>query len=151
MRIRPCLSAAACLLAARPAAGGEPQRWGLRGAHYLDEGPAVAGEIAIRFGERLSLNPNVEHRFTTYSHYTSANADLHVDFPTSGSTLVWAGVGLGLVLDDPKDNDEDPELELATNFLWAVGFRSGSVMPYIEARVVRTNETVFSIGFGLRF
>ncbi len=79
------------------------------------------------------------------------NADLHFDFSTTGSTVFWVGAGLGAALQEPKVSEVDTEVELATNFLWAVGFRSGSVLPYIQGRVVRTHETIFLLGFGLRF
>lgn len=142
--------AAALLLVANAAIGQEAQRWGLRGGQYFSEGPAIGAEYVAHFGH-FSINPNVEQRFSTYANFTSVNADLHFDFSTSGSTVLWLGAGLGAALQEPKVSEVDTEVELAMNFLWAVGFRSGSVLPYIQGRVVRTHETIFSLGFGLRF
>jgi hypothetical protein len=149
--LRPAGVAAALLLVTSPAIGQEAQRWGFRGGEYFSEGPAVGGEYVAHFGPHFSINPNVEQRFSTYANFTSVNADLHFDFSTSGSTVLWIGAGLGAALQEPKVSEVDTEVELATNFLWAVGFRSGSVLPYIQGRVVRTHETIFLLGFGLRF
>ena len=143
--------AAAVLLVASPALCQEPQRWGFRGGQYFSEGPAVGGEFVAHFGPHFSLNPNVEQRFGEYANFTSLNADMHFDFTTSGSTIVWIGAGLGASIQEPKVSEVDTEVELATNFLWAVGFRSGAVLPYIQGRVVHTHETIFLLGFGLRF
>src|SRR5262245_1849970 len=139
------------LAVAAPAAAGEGFQGGFRGGQYLGEGPFFGGELVARFGPRFAFNPNLEHRVTTYVHYTALNADFHVDFPASETTLLWVTIGVGAVLEDPKDHDESATVDFGTNFAWAVGFRSGSVMPYLQARVVRTHETVFSLGFGLRF
>jgi hypothetical protein len=144
-------TAAVLLLATRPAMGADGPHWGFRGNEYFSEGPAVAGEYVAHFGPHFSINPNVEQRFSTYANYTSLNADLHFDFTTGGPTVFWVGAGLGAAIQEPKVDELDSEVELATNFLWAVGFRSGSVLPYIQGRVVRTHDTIFSLGFGLRF
>jgi len=143
--------AAALLLATGPAFAEGGPHWGLRGNHYLSEGPSVGAEYVGRFGSRFSINPNVEQRFGEYANFTSVNADLHFDFPTTGSTVVWLGAGLGAAIQEPRVDELKTEVEMATNFVWAVGFRSGSVLPYLQGRVVRTHETLFSLGFGLRF
>jgi hypothetical protein len=149
--LRAASAAAAFLLATGPAVSGDDPHWGFRGNQYFSEGPAVGGEYVAHFGPHFSLNPNLEQRFSTYANFTSVNADLHFDFTTGGSTVFWVGAGLGAAVQEPKVDELDTEVELATNFLWAVGFRSGSVLPYIQGRVVRTHETIFALGFGLRF
>jgi hypothetical protein len=155
MRLRASLRAAAAagtlLIAAWPVLAEDGTRFGFRGNQYFSEGPAVGGEFVAHFGPHFSVNPNVEQRFSTYANFTSVNADMHFDFVAGGSTVLWVGAGLGAAVQEPKVDELDTEVELATNFLWAVGFRSGSVLPYIQGRVVRTHETIFSVGFGLRF
>lgn len=149
--LRAASAVGALLLATGAAFAEDGPRWGFRGNQYFSEGPAVGAEYVAHFGPRFSINPNVEQRFSTYANFTSLNADLHFDFPTGGPTVLWLGAGLGASVQEPKVDELQAEVEMATNSLWAVGFRSGSVLPYIQGRVVRTHETLFSLGFGLRF
>ncbi len=156
MRIRmACLrvgvaTAASLLPAAVVVADDEGFRMGLRGGQFLDTGPFLGAEMVVPLGSRLSFNPSVEETFAVYSNYTTLNGDLHFDFSTAGTTVFWVGAGVGLSREDFKD-EQSTEYEMATNFLWGVGFRSGAVTPYLQGRVVRTHETSFSLGFGLRF
>lgn len=145
------IAVASCVAAAAPSAAEDGLRWGIRGNHYFSEGPAVGFEYVAHFGPQFSINPSVEQRFSEYANFTTLNADLHFEIPTTGTAVVWLGAGLGVAVQEPKVDEVETEVELATNFLWAVGFRSGRVMPYIQGRVVRTHETIFSLGFGLRF
>ncbi len=141
----------ACLGSAVTARAEEGMWLGLRGGHTLGEGPLIGAELAAALAPHVYFNPNVEEQFATYSNYTSVNADLHTDFAATASTVIWLGAGVGLVREDPKMDGEAAHTDFATNFMWAVGFRSGRVIPYLQGRVVRTDETNFSLAFGLRF
>ena len=146
------VAAALFLLGTTGAARAEDRTmFGVRGGHTLGEGPLIGVEVAAPLAKHLTFNPNAEETFTTYVNYTALNADLHTDFATSSSLVIWLGAGIGVVRADPKMDDDSSHTDFATNFMWAVGFRSGRFIPYLQGRVVRTDETNFTLAFGLRF
>lgn len=139
---------AACLSAPLSADGFKP---GVRVGTYTQVGePFVGGELLIRVAHRVYFNPNVEFVFVNRGSYFTVNGDFHYDFPTRHPTYVWLGGGLGLVaIDPPGSNNSDTSL--AANFLGGVGFRTGSLIPYFQAKVIAKHDTEFSLAFGLRF
>ena len=71
---------------------------------------------------RIYFNPNFEYVLVGDGlNYMTINGDFHYDFPTRGSTFVWAGAGLGLVRvdpDGPDNSDTDPALNLFAGVGW---------------------------------
>jgi hypothetical protein len=99
---------------------------------------------------RFYFNPNLEWVFVEDLSYLTFNADFHYDFPTSGSSFVWAGAGLGLLRVDPEgpnNSDTDPAL----NLLAGIGFRTGGVIPYFQAKLIVNDGNEFVLAFGVRF
>ena len=123
---------------------------GVRFGYYFDaEKPFVGGELLVRMAHRLYFNPNVEYVFVDNGSYLAFNADFHYDFPRR-SAFYWLGGGLGVVTDNP-DGPDNSDTTLAANFLAGVGFRTGSVIPYFQAKAIAKSNAEFSIAFGLRF
>jgi hypothetical protein len=88
--------------------------------------------------------------FVSDTTYLTLNADFHYDFPTRGSTYVWAGAGLGLLHADPEGPDNG-DTGPALNLLAGVGFRTGGVIPYFQAKVIVDGGSEFALAFGIRF
>jgi hypothetical protein len=125
---------------------------GVRGGYYFEVGdPFLGVEVITPVARRIFFNPNLEYVFVGEGlSYLTLNADFHYDFPMRGSNFVWAGAGLGLVRIDPEgpDNgDTDPAL----NLLAGVGFRTGKVIPYFQAKLIVEDDTEFVLAFGVRF
>jgi len=123
---------------------------GVRFGYYFDAAkPFVGGELLVPVAHRLYFNPNVEYVFIDYGSYLTFNADFHYDFP-SHSNYYWLGGGLGVVSINP-DGPDNTDTTLAANFLAGVGFRTGSVIPYFQAKAIAKSNAEFSVAFGLRF
>jgi len=153
MRPNPRLSLVA-LLALAIAGGAAPVSaadFGIRGGYYFDlEEPFLGGELITRVARRIYFNPNVEWVFVENLRYMTFNADFHYDFPTRGSNFVWAGAGLGLLYADPEgpdNSDTDPAL----NLLAGIGFRTGELIPFFQAKLIVNGGSEFVLAFGLRF
>ena len=126
--------------------------FGVRGGYYFDAGdPFLGVELILPVARRIYFNPNFEYVFAgeDLTHLTF-NADFHYDFPTSGSTMVWAGAGLGLVYIDPEGEDNG-DTDPALNLLAGVGFRTGGVVPFFQAKLIVDGGSEFVLAFGVRF
>jgi opacity protein-like surface antigen len=146
------LLGAGLALAVIPSAGAADIDVGLRGGYYFDvDEPFLGAELLMPVvGRRIFFNPNVEYVFVDGLNYLTLNGDFHYDFPTHGSTYVWAGAGLGLVrLDFEGPNNSDTEAAL--NLLAGVGFRARNVIPYFQAKVIAKEDSAFVLAFGVRF
>jgi opacity protein-like surface antigen len=142
------LGALALAGGAAPAAAADV---GVRGGYYFDAGePFLGAELITPVARRIYFNPNLEWVFVENLNYLTVNADFHYDFPTRGSNFVWAGAGLGLLRVDPEgpdNSDTDPAL----NLLAGIGFRTGGVIPYFQAKLIVNGGSEFVLAFGVRF
>jgi hypothetical protein len=142
------LSVPLALTAAAPAVAAD---FGLRGGYYFDTSePFLGAEVIMPVARRIYFNPNVEWVFVEDTTFLTFNADFHYDFPTRGSTFVWAGAGFGLLYADPEGTDNS-DTDPALNLLAGVGFRTGGVIPYFQAKMILNGGSEFAIAFGVRF
>ena len=151
-RIARILLAGACplLLAAAPAAAD----WdlGLRAGYYVDaEAPMVGIEGVTRMGSsKWFFNPNLELAFADHADIAALSGDFHYDFAIDEPIDLWAGGGPSILFRDPDrgDGETDPGL----NLLAGVGFnKGGDVRPYVQGKVVLSDDTEASVAFGVRF
>ena len=123
--------------------------FGVRAGYYTKaEKPFVGAELLVPLSHSVFLDPNVEYVFTEGQTYMTFNADFHYDFPTHGSTYVWAGAGLAVLysnVDGPGSSTD-----VGANFVFGLG-RRGPVVPYVQAKLIAKTDTEFVIGVGLRF
>ncbi len=123
--------------------------FGVRTGFYTDAGePFLGVEFLARVGHRVYFNPNFEYVFSDDPHFMTLNADFHYDFRTRSRAYVWAGAGLGVLYTDPKVGDSKTDLGL--NLLFGVGLK-GEVIPYVQGKVIVSDNSEFVIGFGVRF
>ncbi|NIR51357.1 hypothetical protein GWO43_22480 [candidate division KSB1 bacterium] len=124
---------------------------GVRGGYYTDaEEVFLGGEFLTQLAPRIYLNPNVEYIFVDNATFLTFNGDLHFDFPTAGRNYFWVGGGFALAFFDPEGN-RDSETDAGLNLLFGAGFPTGSVIPYVQAKIILSESEDFVIGFGLRF
>ena len=154
IRVRTCvlgagLAIATCLLA--PPVHADGLRFGLRGGYYTKaEEPFAGAELLVPVAHRLYFNPNVEYVFVNIGSYLTYNADFHYDFAVDRSTFFWLGGGLAVVQINP-DGPNNGSTDAAANFLAGIGFRTGSAIPYFQAKLVAKSGTEFAVAFGVRF
>ncbi len=143
------IAAAALLTVLASAATARADNFGLRAGYYTDaEEPFAGVEFLVGVGNRVYFNPNFEYVFTDDPHYMTFNADFHYDFRTRSRAYVWAGAGLGVLYSNPKVGDANTDIGL--NLLFGLGLK-GEVIPYVQGKVIVSDNTEFVIGFGLRF
>ena len=163
---RSLLGPAAALLAvfalAAPGNADAQIDWGVRGGVYTDvEEGFLGGEILGQIGDtRWFYNPNVEVVFVDPGDLVTANADFHYDLVLGEPVDVWVGGGPALVFRDRGDrrgpgrfrDDGDDETDIGLNAQAGVGFnRGGAIPPYLQGKVLFSDDTEAVIAFGLRF
>ena len=144
------LAALPLICAAAPARA-DDAIFGVRVGYYTDAEEAFVGaEFLARLAPRVYLNPNVEYIFTEGSTYMTFNADFHYDFPSRRSAFFWLGAGLAVIYVDP-DGSASSDTDVGANFLGGVGFKSGSVIPYFQVKLIAKDDTEVALAVGLRF
>ena len=144
------VAAAALLLSVPPPASGET-KFGVRGGYYTDIGePFLGVEVLAPVAHRIYFNPNFEYVFVENLNYWTLNGDFHYDFPTHRPYYVWAGAGVGLLRVDPEGPDNG-DTDVGLNLLAGLGFRTGSVVPYFQGKLILKNGSEFAVAFGIRF
>ncbi|HEY7923962.1 MAG: hypothetical protein ACHP85_04790 [Burkholderiales bacterium] len=140
---------ALALLLASAAPAAARDMFGVRTGFYTDvDEPFIGIEGLFGLGNHVYLNPNFEYVFTEDPHYMTFNADFHYDFPTRSRAYVWAGAGLGVLYKNPEVGDSNTDVGL--NLLFGVGLK-GHVVPYVQGKVIVSEDTAFVLGVGLRF
>jgi hypothetical protein len=124
----------------------------LRLGIYTDASEAFAGGgLLIRLDQsNWFFNPNLEYVFVDRGDLMTLNADFHYDLAREGATDFWLGAGPALIV---RDNDRgDDDTEFGVNLLGGVGFlRSSAVRPFLQAKLILSDESEGVIAFGIRF
>lgn len=113
--------------------------------------PFVGMELLHPVGDgRWWFNPNVEWVFVDRGDLFSLNADVHYDLEVEAAVDVWVGGGLAAIFSDhPRRGSET---DAGINLLGGVAFRrAGPVRPYVQGKIVLSDEIEGVIGFGVRF
>lgn len=129
----------------------------VRGGVYTDlEDAFVGGGVLMQLTREWYFNPNVEWVFVSPGDLWTLNADFHFDFATRGPLSIWAGVGPALVFQDFDDagirgRRSDDETDFGVNLLAGLGMATGEVRPYLQGKVLISDETEAVVALGLRF
>jgi hypothetical protein len=127
-------------------------KFGLRTGVYTDLSDMFIGaEYLTPIGSRVFFNPNIEYVFVSRGNYWTFNFDAHYDFPTYSTVYVWTGGGIGILHFNPEGR-ADANTDMGLNLLFGLGFNTASnVIPYIQGKAIISDNTDFSLGFGVRF
>ena len=125
----------------------------LRLGVYTDASEAfVGGGLLVRLGEgsKWFFNPNLEYVFVDRGDLATLNADFHYDIASDGAVDFWLGAGPALVL---RDNDRgNDDTELGVNLFAGIGFlRSSAVRPFVQGKLLLSDESEGVVAFGIRF
>jgi hypothetical protein len=127
---------------------------GVRAGAYFDaDGFFVGGEILAGFKKRWYFNPNVEYVFGDGADLLSLNFDVHYDLkPSTRDLYVWVGGGLAVIHTDPDNPSIDGDTDPGVNLFMGVGFPfSSGMIFYIQPKAIFSDNSDFSLAFGLRF
>lgn len=128
--------------------------FGVRTGIYTDASEAFVGVDALaQVGGAWFFNPNFEYVFVDDGDLFTLNGDFHYDFPVDGPTYVWAGGGPALIFRDLDDRrrDDDSETDFGLNLLAGVGWKAAGLVPYVQGKVIVSDDTEAVIAFGVRF
>ena len=125
---------------------------GLRVGTYSDVGDIfLGGGFTTPLGQRWFFNPNFEYVFAEHQTYATFNGDFEYSIPDRVRHVsFWAGGGLGIIYDNPE-GPSGSDTHLGLNLMGGVGIQTGSVMPYIQPKIILKENSEFVMGFGVRF
>lgn len=131
-------------VALTPASAQAQVDWGARVGLVLDgTEPLFAVEAIMPISGNFFFNPNVEHVFGD-EDFTSINADVHYDFDAGRrDRFFWVGAGAAAILADDTD--------FGANAFVGYGVDTGSLIPYVQGKVLFADSTEASISLGVRF
>jgi hypothetical protein len=133
--------------------------FGVRGGLYSDaEAGFVGVELLTPITRQWFFNPNFEYVFVDDGDLYTGNLDVHYDFDTGNPFYLWAGAGAAIIRSefDPPPScrfcDSDAQTDFGLNLLGGIGFGKGQALrPYVQGKVILSDETEASIAVGLRF
>lgn len=156
---KPCLGLLAAvlvtsgvLLCSSPAAADVDV--GLRGGYYTDaEAPFVGADVLIQIQDtRWFFNPNFEYVFVDRGDLETINLDVHYDLDTHDKDFyVWLGGGPAIIFRDPGGPHDDNETDVGLDLLGGVGWQLDSVVPYLQAKAILSDQSEFVLAVGVRF
>jgi hypothetical protein len=124
---------------------------GIRAGAYFDlDAFFIGGDILAPVTTRWWFNPNVEFGFGDVDIIT-VNFDFHYDFDVSPDFYVWAGAGPAILYFNP-DGPIESDTDFGVNLFMGFGFRTtGRIIPYIQPKVILSDDSQFALVFGIRF
>lgn len=126
--------------------------FGVRGGLYSDADAAFAGvELLFPVTRSWYFNPNFEYVFVDRGDLYTLNADVHYDLPVSGQSYVWLGGGPALIVRDPNRPGRDRKTDVGLDLLAGIGWKGGSIVPYVQGKVVVADNTEAVLAVGVRF
>lgn len=125
---------------------------GIRTGVYSGAGDIfIGGDILAPLGHSWDIDPNIEYIFARGMTYATFNIDFAYMIPSELRGVdFWAGAGPAFVYTNV--NGPPPgNTRLGVNLLGGIGFHTGSVIPYIQPKIIIKNNSEFVLGFGVRF
>lgn len=126
--------------------------FGIRGGFYDDADSGFVGaDLLMGVSGPWFFNPNFEYVFVDDGSLWTLNGDVHYDFPRQGNVALWAGAGPAVIFRDPGCRRCDDETDFGLNLLGGVGLVRGGVRPYLQGKVILSDDTEAVLAIGLRF
>ncbi|MDX1632254.1 MAG: hypothetical protein R3234_10355 [Thermoanaerobaculia bacterium] len=127
--------------------------FGVRGGVYTDiEEPFAGVELLMPVGaSSWYFNPNAEFVAVSDGDLATVNFDFHYDIPVDAPLYVWAGGGPAVIFRDPPGRRSDDETDVGANLLVGVGWQDLPVVPYVQAKIIVSDETEVVAAVGVRF
>lgn len=129
--------------------------FGLRAGYYTDvEEFFLGAEILTPIGDsrRWFFNPNVEFVFVDPGDLATVNLDVHYDFQTDDDDVyLWAGGGPAVVFRDRGGRRDDDETDPALNLLAGIGWQLEAIVPYVQGKIVLSDDSEAVLAVGVRF
>lgn len=134
--------------------------FGIRGGLYSDAESGFLGiELLTDFTGQWFLNPNLEYVFVDEGTLATLNLDAHYDFRTNAPYYLWLGGGLAVIYEEVdlpprlrRQGVDDSETDIGANLLAGIGFGKGqAIRPYLQGKVILSDETEAVLAVGLRF
>lgn len=146
------LAAVVAILVLPPAPAAQGVDGDLRLGIYSDVGEAfVGGGLLIRLDDSSwFLNPNLEYVFVERGDLITLNADFHYDLASEEAVDFWLGAGPALILRENRFGHD--ETDFGVNLFAGVGFlRDSVVRPFLQGKLVLSDESEGVFAFGIRF
>jgi hypothetical protein len=127
---------------------------GVRAGVYFDaESAFVGGEVEIGLTEDWRFVPNIEYVFVDEASLTTFNFDLQYTIRTDYSVEFWAGGGPAILHFNPENDQFDSDTDIGANIFFGVGFplRDAQILPYVQPKLILSDDVEFSLAFGVRF
>jgi len=129
-------------------------RFGVRAGAYFDaESAFIGGEGLFNvFSDSWYFNPNLEYVFIDNGDLWTLNFDFHYDLPVT-PVYLWVGAGPAIIHRDRDRPIDDGETDFGVNLFMGVGFklRDARIIPYIQPKAILSDNSEFSLAFGVRF
>ena len=130
---------------------------GVRAGSYFDPSKAsIGGELLMNINDERTLffNPNVEYVFLDRADLWTFNFDVHYDvLSASEPVYFWVGAGPAILHRDPDNELLRSDTDFGANIFAGLGFkiRGTPLVPYIQPKYTFSDDSRFSLAFGLRF
>jgi len=150
-RGRALVVALALLAAAAPSAAADPS-FGLHAGVWTDDGDPVVGvEIVLPLdAPRWAIVPSVEYVPGDGVDRWIVNADGTYELDLDTKAEIWVGGGLAILFTDHERHGSDTNL--GANLLAGAGIETSSgLYPYVQGKVVISEDSALALVLGLRF
>lgn len=145
------IAAGALAFTLSPAFADQTQGIDLTAGEYLNiRDPYIGVGYRMPVAPRWSVEPNAEYVFVRQGNMYTFNVDGHYLLNPSSRNPMYVGAGLGMIRRTRPFYDST---DTAMNLSWGVDFDgySGPVTPFINTKAVFSNNSDFSVSFGIRF
>lgn len=143
--------ALALLAAAAPAAAADPS-FGIHAGVWTDDGdPLVGAEVVLPLDNpRWAIVPSVEYVPGDGVDRWIVNADGTYELDLDTKAEIWVGGGLAVLFTDHERHGSDTNL--GVNLLAGAGIDTSSgLFPYVQGKVVISEDSALAVVLGLRF
>ena len=128
----------------------------VRAGYFFDaEAAMIGGGALFPTQARLMFNPNAEWVFVDNVTFFTLNGDFHFDLnPGYEGPAYWVGAGVALLyadIDNDLVGDSDADIDVGLNLIGGLGAKRGSARPFVQGKLILSDNSEFSVAGGLRF